>query len=191
MSGKTDPSIALEIMAFAGLDEKDAGRHLAPVLDRLETELAAAAPSIRMNGRVLPGVRRVLAGLHGRAGVIQTVLTGNTARNAAVKLRAFGLEQWLDLRVAAFGSDRHDREELVPLAVERARRVRGLSFRPQEVWVVGDTPRDLACARAAGANCLLVATGRSSRAQLQEAGGDHVMGDLTDTERVCALLFGP
>lgn len=189
MSGKTDPSIALEILAFAGLGEEEARRHLEGVLSRLEAELADAAASFVEKGRVLPGVENVLARLHGHASATQSVLTGNTAANASVKLSAFGLARWLDLDIGAFGSDRHDRDELVPVALERARRLRRRSFAPEEVWVVGDTPRDLACARAAGARCLLVGTGRIPTRELRQAGADHVVDDLDDAERVCDLLL--
>ncbi len=189
MSGKTDPSIALEIMAFAGLDEHEARDCLPVVLERLEATLAAAAPSLRTRGRVLPGVEQILACGHATPSVVQSVLTGNIEANAGVKVRAFGLDRWLDLGVGAFGSDRSDREELVPLAVERARRLRGLACGPEDVWVVGDTPRDLACARAAGASCLLVGTGRFSVDELRRSGADHVMEDLSDVDAVWALLL--
>ena len=189
MSGKTDPSIALDIMEATGLDPEEARRRLPSVLDRLETELAASAESFREKGTVLPGVESVLARLDGQASVYQSVLTGNTASNAAVKLRTFGLDRWLDLEIGAFGSDRHDRDDLVPVATERAERLRGRSFAPDEVWVVGDTPRDLACARAAGVRCLLVATGNVPMDEIADIGADRVLADLANTDEVCALLL--
>ncbi len=189
MSGRTDPSIALEILAFAGLGDDEARRRLDGVLLHLEAELAEAAAAFREKGRVLPGVEKVLARLHDDASVTQSVLTGNTAANASVKLSTFGLARWLDLDIGAFGSDRHDRDELVPVALGRARRLRRRSFAPEEVWVVGDTPRDLACARAAGARCLLVATGRTPAGELRRAGADHALDYLSDAERVCDLLL--
>ncbi len=140
MSGKTDPSIALEILAFAGLDENEAEKHLPSVLERLEAELEAAVATFGVKGRILPGVETVLAHLHAEAEVVQSVLTGNTRANAGVKLRAFGLDRWLDLDVGAFGSDRASRDDLVPVAMDRARRLRGLSCSPEDVWVVRDTP---------------------------------------------------
>ena len=191
MSGKTDPSIALDIMEATGLDPEEARRRLPSVLDRLETELAASAESFREKGTVLPGVESVLARLDGQASVYQSVLTGNTASNAAVKLRTFGLDRWLDLEIGAFGSDRHDRDDLVPVATERAERLRGRSFAPDEVWVVGDTPRDLACARAADVQCLLVATGNVPMDEIADIGADRVLADLADTDEVCALLLSP
>ncbi|MDP9388392.1 MAG: haloacid dehalogenase-like hydrolase [Actinomycetota bacterium] len=188
MSGKTDPLIALEILAFAGLADEEARRHLPLVLERLEAELAGAVDLVREQGRVLPGVEDVLTELAADPAVVQSVLTGNTAANAAVKLKAFGLERWLDVEVGAFGSDRHNRDELVPVALERVRRRHGRDLRPEQVWVVGDTPRDLACARAGGARCLLVATGRFPLEELEGLGADLVRPDLADTAEVCRLL---
>ncbi|MGH9154281.1 MAG: HAD family hydrolase [Acidimicrobiales bacterium] len=189
MSGKTDPGIALEILAFAGLEVDEAHQRVPEVLERLEWELAAAADLVGSEGRVHPGVRTLLSRLHAERSVLQSVLTGNTRANATVKVAAFDLDRWLDLEVGAYGSDHHDREMLVPLAMERAERYRGRRFEPAQVWVVGDTPRDLACARAAGARCILVATGRSGFHQLLEAGADHTLADLTDADAVTDLLL--
>ena len=188
MSGKTDPLIALEILAFAGVAEEEARRLLPDVLARLEAELAEAEHLVRQQGRVLPGVAAVLAELHDDPAVVQSVLTGNTAANAAVKLRAFDLDRWIDVEVGAFGSDRHERDELVPVALERVERLRGRTMGPDDVWVVGDTPRDLACARAGGARCLLVATGQFAVDELEELGPDAVLADLTNAGAVVDLL---
>jgi phosphoglycolate phosphatase-like HAD superfamily hydrolase len=188
MSGKTDPLIALEILAFAGLGDDKARQLLPRVLERLEGELAGARELVREQGHVLPGVEQVLADLDGDPAVVQSVLTGNTAANAAVKLEAFSLDRWLDVEVGAFGSDCHDREQLVPVAIDRVRRLRGRTLDPGQVWVVGDTPRDLACAKAGGARCLLVATGRFALDELQGLGADEVLPDLAATAEVGRLL---
>ena len=188
MSGKTDPLIALEILAFAGMAEDEARRRLPDVLGRLEAELADAADLVREQGHVLPGVEEILADLHGDPAVVQSVLTGNTAANAVLKLQAFGLDRWIDVEVGAYGSDRHDREELVAVSLERVERLRGRTVDAGDVWVVGDTPRDLACARAAGARCLLVATGQFGVDQLEDLGADEVLADLTDAVAVARLL---
>lgn len=188
MSGKTDPLIALEILAFAGVAEDEARQLLPDVLGRLEAELAGARDLVREQGHVLPGVGAVLSELHGDPAVVQSVLTGNTAANAALKVQAFGLDRWLDLEVGAFGSDNHDREELVPVALERVAARHGRRLRADEVWVVGDTPRDLACARAVGARCLLVATGQFGLGELRALSPDAVVADLSDTAAVVQLL---
>lgn len=190
MSGKTDPQIALEILASLAITGTEADERLPGVLQALEERLEGAIQRMRADGRVMPGVEQVLAGLSADPSVLQTVLTGNMAGNARVKLKAFGLDRWLDLDVAATGTDDADRTRLVPVALDKVRRKYAADLAPEDVWVVGETPLDLACARAAGAHCLLAATGRFQFDQLQPLEADAVMRDLSDTEAVLGLLAG-
>ncbi|MGH9150128.1 MAG: HAD family hydrolase [Acidimicrobiales bacterium] len=189
MSGMTDPQIAREILAFAAVTTEEAEGHLPVVLAHLEEALAAAAGRIRAEGRALPGAAALLERLHGEPGVVQSVLTGNLAANAVVKLAAFGLDRWLDLDVGASGSDHHDRRELVALALAKVADRYGVGLAPAETWVVGDTPRDLECARAGAARCLLVATGPFTVDELRRLGPDAVVETLEDTEALAALLL--
>jgi len=188
MSGGTDPQIALEILAFLEITEDEAQSLVPTVIGHLEAELAAAEERMRREGFVMPGIAELLPRLAADPDVHQSVLTGNTAANAAVKLRAFGLDRWLDIEVGAYGSDDADRNRLVPVALERMRRLRGLELEADDVWVVGDTPRDLACARAGGARCALVATGRIPLDELVAAEPDAVFADLSDVDAVLDLL---
>jgi len=189
MSGKTDPQIAREVLRLAEVADPEVDVHLPAVLDRVESALAEAVERIRSEGWVCAGVPDVLSSLAGRAdAVIQTVLTGNVAANAAVKLGAFGLERFLDLSIGAYGSDHEDRQRLVGLALAKVRRARGLTVAPADVWVVGDTPLDLAAAQAGGARCLLVATGRYDVDELSGLGADAVLPDLRQTGDVVELL---
>nr|MBA2624398.1 haloacid dehalogenase-like hydrolase [Acidimicrobiia bacterium] len=188
MGGKTDPQIVLEVLAFALADAGGGDEHVPAVLEALEKGLQAAAEELRRDGCQLPGVAEVLPRLDA-AGTRQTLLTGNSAANAAVKVAAFGLSSWLDLEIGAYGSDDPNRNALVPVALERARRLRALDIDPAEVWVVGDTPRDLACARAGGTRCLLVATGHCGLDELRAAGADEVLEDLADVDAVVDLLL--
>jgi phosphoglycolate phosphatase-like HAD superfamily hydrolase len=187
MGGKTDPQIALEIMGTLALGDGEAAEHLPLVLDALHRRTAAAEAEFRITGGTHPGVEEVLARLSATPGVLQTVLTGNVEPNMRVKLGVFGLDRWLDLDVAATGSDSPDRRELVPIAIRRVADRRGISFDPDEVWVVGDTPRDLECAQVVGAHCALVATGRNS-GDLDGLGADVVWHDLSNVDAVVAML---
>ena len=188
MSGKTDPLIALEILERAGVEPERAMGHLPSVLAALERRLEAEGDRMRREGRTHPGIVELLERLGGQPGVVQSVLTGNLRANAEAKVRAFGLERFLDLAVGAYGSDHHDRERLVPIALERLRDHHEIPLPADAVWVVGDTPRDLACARAGGAHCVLVATGRIPLDRLRGIGADAVLRDLSRTEEVVAIL---
>lgn len=188
MSGKTDPQIALELLALNQVDGSEARDHLPAILGQLGLEMAEAEARIRAEGRVHPGVVEVLSRLHARPDVVQSLLTGNIAPNGRVKVSAFGLDRWLDLDVGAYGSDDHDRRRLVPVALAKVRDRYGTEVAPDDVWVVGDTPRDLECAQVAGAHCLLVATGGYSRQHLEGLGADVVLDDLADVDAVVRLL---
>ena len=188
MSGKTDPQIAREFLAM--LSFADSSPLVPQVLKQLAIELERAEDRMRKHGRVLPGVVSLLKCLAGDSRITQTVVTGNIAPNALLKLKTFGLETWLDLEIGAFGSDQEQRRELVPIALERASRIRGLQFERADIWVVGDTPADLECARSAGVRCLLVATGRTPLLQLERLGADAAIPDLEDTEACVSLIMG-
>jgi phosphoglycolate phosphatase-like HAD superfamily hydrolase len=193
MSGRTDPAILLDLLEHGGplADEDERDDLLDAALRHLENELAEAAGDIRLEGRVLPGVADILARVAEVDGVIQTVVTGNIRANAAVKVGVFGLDRWLDLEIGAYGSDHADRNELVPLARARAAAKHGPAWATADAWVIGDTLKDLACARAAGGRCLLVATGQYGVDELSGHGAEAVLPDLSDVDRVVALLLAP
>lgn len=186
MSGKTDPQIVLEYLSE--FDLPDAHTALPAILEDLATELAARAHVISAHGTVLPGVAELLQRLDAHEDVVQTVLTGNIAPNAMVKVGAFGLDRWLNLEMGAYGSDHADRNELVPIAMAKVEQARGLRYKPDDVWVVGDAPNDLACARAAGVRCLLVATGRPTFDELEALHPDAIRHDLSDVDDIYGLL---
>lgn len=185
MSGKTDRQIVEEYLALEG--DPDPAL-IPPILHHLEQELAQRIDQMAAEGRACAGAEAALHALSAIDGVEQTVLTGNIGPNAWAKLSAFGLDGYLDLEVGAYGGEHSDRRELLPLAWGRQREARGNDYGPYETWIVGDTANDLACARASGAHCLLVATGRAGRAELDALGADEVLEDLTDTGRVVEIL---
>jgi phosphoglycolate phosphatase-like HAD superfamily hydrolase len=120
---------------------------------------------------------------------VQSVLTGNVEANARLKVGAFGLDRFLDLEVGAFGSDHADRNQLVPVALRKLVALRGIRVPADRVWVVGDTGRDLDCARVAGARCVLVATGMVPFEELEPLGADATYRDLSETDAVERLLL--
>ena len=186
--GKTDPQIGREILAALSIDH-DAEVHLPQLMEAIELGLVEGQQEMRERGFVLPGVEAVLARLHDRPDVVQSVLTGNTRANAVLKLETFELDRWIDTDVGAYGSDDADRNRLVPLALARVTERYGATSKDR-TWVVGDTPFDAACARAGGVRCLLVATGHASREVLEAAGADVVVDDLSDTDAIVSLLVG-
>jgi len=189
MAGRTDTSIALEVLTAAGLD---APREL----PRFHAVMGARAPDlagmVRDEGTVLPGVRQALAAVAGHAGdgpVVQSLLTGNIPALAKVKLHPLGLTEHLDLEAGAYGDVSSVRGDLVPVARRNAATRYRADFSGHATVLVGDTPHDIQAAAATSARAVGVATGRFSMSELADAGADVVLPDLSCTERVVAALL--
>ena len=190
MGGKTDPQIVGEMLLGAGVAPADLDSLVSVALAEATRALAGWRGRMGREGQVHPGIRRLLDELAGRDGVRQTLLTGNVAVNAAVKVGAFGLGGYFDLPAGAYGDDSAERELLVPIALDRVRELRGETYEPEQVWVIGDTARDLACARAAGVRCLLAGTGRDGFDAVRGLDADAVLENLADTGAVLGILLG-
>jgi phosphoglycolate phosphatase len=181
-AGRTDHQIAVAMLE--GLEDADG--HLPRVLEQLVPALETRLDRMRAEGRAYPGVPEVLEALDGRENVRQSLLTGNLEANAAIKLRAFGLEGHVDFELGAYGSDPHERRsDLVAVARERAESKLGRPVRPV---LVGDTPRDVQAAREAGVRVVAVATGFSDERALRDAQPDALLSDLSDTARAVAAI---
>jgi phosphoglycolate phosphatase len=190
MHGKTDPQILTELFLAADVAEDAVAELLPTAVAEAERLLALAGADLRRRGEAIRGVEEVLARMATLREVRQTLVTGNLLANAAIKLAAFDLNAYFDVEVGAYGTDHLDRNELVPIALERVERLRGERYLPEQVWVIGDTPGDLACARAAGVRCLLVGTGQIAMSQLQSLDADEVLADLTNTDEVVQIFTG-
>ena len=135
---------------------------------------------------IMPGVRELLQVLETRDDVFLGLVTGNFVDAARIKLEHFDL--WRYFRCGAFGDDSADRNELVPVAVDRARACGLDEVDYDDVLVVGDTPHDIACANAVGAVPIGVATGNYTLEQLRETGAPVVLPDLSDVDGFVRLL---
>jgi phosphoglycolate phosphatase-like HAD superfamily hydrolase len=173
-SGKTDPRIVLDLMTGAGLAREQVLARLARMRDAYVAALAAALEPARV--RLLPAVVERLDELAARADVVLGLLTGNWERGAQVKLDSHGLAGYF--RFGAYGDDSIERDELPPVAWRRAAEAVGRRFTAAETLIVGDSPLDVACARAHGIRCLAVATGWTPAERLRAAGADRVVTDL-------------
>ncbi|HWN42288.1 MAG TPA: HAD family hydrolase, partial [Thermoanaerobaculia bacterium] len=174
--GRTDPRIALDLLTEAGLSEQE----ILPRLPEVRTKYAARLERDldRQGMRLLPGVSETLEALARRKDVVLGLVTGNWEPGARTKLSRFDLNRFFDF--GAFGCDGVERSDLPPVALERAERITGRRFRPEEALIVGDTIHDVACAKAHGIPVLAVATGRTTAETLREGGADRVVADLTE-----------
>src|SRR5206468_418471 len=102
-------------------------------------QYADHADLLRSSGRALDGAPAALAALAGRPAFVQTVLTGNFRAVALTKLRAFGLDGYLDLDAGAYGEDANERVELVSIAQTRASDRYRAPFTATNTVIIGDT----------------------------------------------------
>lgn len=137
---------------------------------------------------VLPGVKPLLEALSRDTTVALGLLTGNYAHSAWVKLAEFGIDGYFAF--GAYGDDHEDRNQLLPFALDRYREIHRGNGAIDTVWVIGDTPKDVACARPYGAKSLAVATGEYTLAELAQSKPDALVPDLRNVQRVMKILKG-
>jgi phosphoglycolate phosphatase len=184
-SGKTDPAILQEALTHHRRQAE--GGALERFHERYIFHLRRTLQEPARPRRLMPGLPSLLDTLASRADVVLGLLTGNFAVAAQLKLESFGI--WHYFRCGAYGSDSSDRNALVPIAQERARALVGYDILPTQIIVIGDTPRDIACALAHGACAVAVATGDYSVAELQRHRPDYCFTDLGDIPAVLQALM--
>jgi phosphoglycolate phosphatase-like HAD superfamily hydrolase len=140
----------------------------------------------RPKRRIMPGFPQLLEELRKMPGMHIGLLTGNWVRGAEIKLSHFGL--WKYFEFGAFGDDEVDRNKLVPHALRRAEEKFGIRPNRDRVYVIGDTPRDIHCARPHGAVAIAVATGEYSVEQLRAEKPDFLFENLSEVEKVAAIF---
>lgn len=185
-AGMTDPQCVMEIMRMAGLPDEVILRGRDECLTRYVEHLAAEMRE-HDGAKLFPGVRDLLERLNERPDALVGLLTGNTRGGASLKLRRWSLEPYF--RFGAFGDDHEDRPTLAKIALQRAQELLGRPMGGDAATVVGDTPRDVACARAIGARAVVVATGQVPREELLAAGPDALLDSFADREAALGAIL--
>ena len=174
-AGRTDVWIMRQIFARLGLPDSDA--NLSRLLAAYLSELPAALK--HPSTRILPGVTMALESLSARGDCAQAILTGNVERGARIKLNHHGLSHFFAF--GAYADDSELRNDLGPIALRRARDHHGVEFAPESIYIIGDTPHDIACGKIIGARTIAVATGLYSMDELRAETPTAVLADLSDT----------
>lgn len=183
-AGSTDGAIVRQM--FSAHDIPSTPENITDLLDGYVYHLARELP--RRDGCVLPGIVALLEELHARKDCVLGLLTGNVEKGAELKLTHYGV--WHYFEFGAFADDHVDRNKLGPVAHSRAVEKHGVHFAAADVFVLGDTPRDIDCARAAGFVAVAIATGGSGVEQLAAHRPDFLFENLADTRDVMRKLLG-
>jgi phosphoglycolate phosphatase len=180
-AGRTDRAIGRDLFDYYSIAATEANwsRYLSSYFELLPDSLRLR------NGKVLPGVTALIERLSASDGVFLGLLTGNFAEGARLKLEHFGLHH--HFRAGGFGDDHLHRDDVARQAFATVREHLP-DVRPDQIWVVGDTPADVQCGRAIGANVLAVATGIYRAEELAPCEPDVLLNDLSAPEEWLARL---
>ncbi|MDF1656632.1 MAG: HAD hydrolase-like protein [Verrucomicrobiales bacterium] len=187
LGGATDSSVVAFLFEAYGLENhfENQTRFFDFYLIALKEQLQVFEKEGK--GRVLDGVVPLLQQLATCSHRwTLALLTGNTAHGARAKLSHYGVDH--HFAFGAYGDDHADRNELGPIALRRAEKDHGLIFDSADVVVIGDTPKDVACARAFGARVIAVATGASSHQELAGVDPDILLKNFEDTDETLAAI---
>lgn len=183
-AGRTDKWIARQILAHHELETNTEN-----IRRFLDAYLAAVAEGMENpHAKTLPGVEEILKWAAAHRDMAQGLLTGNLERGARIKLEHFDL--WKYFAFGAFADDSEMRNELGPHAIRRAAAHHRIPFAPERVYVIGDTPHDIACGRAIGAKTVAVATGKFSVDALRPFGADVLLPNLADLPAFKSVVVG-
>jgi phosphoglycolate phosphatase len=173
------PELDLESHA-ARVGDDEIAAMLDAYLLRLREGLAAADGEFE----VLAGVVETLDRLEGTA--VHALGTGNLEEGARLKLLRGGL--WHRFAFGGFGSDAEERPEILRAAWRKAERHLGRRVDAEELVVIGDTPKDVAAARAVGFACVAVASGRYDVDELAGSGADEVLSSLAAPDAAARIV---
>ncbi len=181
MAGKTDTQIIKEGLMKHGMSADGNVESIVRVyLNHLREEINNDRKHVK------PGIYELLENLRQRRESGLGLLTGNLEQGARIKLEPFGLNKYFSS--GAFGSDDEDRNNLLPIAVNRFEELFRIKIEIDSCIIVGDTPRDVECAHIYGAMCIGVATGPYSVEDLISAGADYVFKDLSGNDSLFQFL---
>ena len=177
-SGRTDRAIGRDVLTVHGIEPT-----LANQLRLQEAYLSHLPDSlVKHGGIVCPGILQLLQALHPNDEVVLGLLTGNVRSGARKKLGHFGL--WDFFVCGGFGDDHYERDDVARMAIAEMKAHLGRSVDVNDVWVIGDTPLDVQCARAIGAKVVAVATGWHPIEELERHKPDFLFADLSSPDEL-------
>ncbi len=185
MSGRTDSYIARH--AIQDIKGNCSDEEVTSLLEDYSQRLPASLAE--KQGHLLPHVKEALQLLADSSAFTSALLTGNCVVAAHAKLGHFGIENYFNYDLSAFGDTNDDREHVAACAKKKI-----LSFNPtvqnSDIIVIGDTPHDITCARAIDAPCLVLLSGSVySEKELAALNPWKMVRELPENGRELIALF--
>lgn len=180
MMGKTDPEILREAVSSNNLNwnERNIKKFRKTYFKTLRREIKKNSPEKGL----CSGIVNLLKILDGRNHIIISLLTGNFKKSALIKLNHFKIAHFF--QHGAFSDDSEKREDLVSIAKKRIEKDKNIKLSPGDIYVIGDTPLDISCAKKNGVQSIGVATGVHTFKDLKALNPDHLFSDFSDTESI-------
>lgn len=174
--GRTDRRIGEMLLEHYQIERSAEHLH-----EFMETYLGLLEEQLpKCSGKLHLGILDILEISRQREDYINALLTGNLERGARLKCTHYDV--WHYFEFGAFADDSAHRNELGPVALKRATEKTGFIIPPERVFVIGDTPHDISCARVIGAKAIAVATGGYTLEELREHQPDALFADFSEPE---------
>ncbi len=180
--GKTDKQIVVEVLKKKGLEESDVRGKMEEITKEMISFFEERAGKERIT--LLEGVKELLDELKSK-NILMGLVTGNLERIARAKLKKGDINDYFKL--GGFGSDGERRADLIRIAIKKAEDSFDFKFN-NNVFLVGDTQRDIEAGKEAGIKTIGVETGAYSEEQLKETGADFVFKNLKNKNKILELI---
>ena len=184
LAGRTDTSIIEDALKETNIpfDTEKFEYYKSVYYDLIAKEIRGPSN----NKRLMPGIKELIPLLAERRGVYLGLLTGNWEKSGRIKIGHFGLNEYFPF--GAFANDSGVRNELLPYAIKRFIEKYNVVPEPDEIFVIGDTPADIKCAKPHGAKAVAVGASIYTVEQLKEHDPDFLFPDLSDIDHVMQIL---
>ncbi|MCX7821172.1 MAG: HAD hydrolase-like protein [Brevinematales bacterium] len=183
-SGRTDKDILYSFLERLGYKKQEIDNFIPLLYETYLFEFKELSEKNKEMFLVFPKVYEILSELKGEC---IGLLTGNLLESAFIKLKAVGLSDFFPYGVGGFGNESRNRSKLFPIAIERMKNFYKVN-NFNKIWIIGDSHRDIICAKENNALSLIVATGKEKKEKLITYKPDYIFNDFSDTKAILNIL---
>jgi phosphoglycolate phosphatase-like HAD superfamily hydrolase len=180
-SGRTDYDIFTSFLVNHDFDEDLYKEYKTRYLEYMQNVLLTKTERVKRHNNIDEALEFFFNG-----DFICGLLTGNYPQTAQIKLKAANIDR--EFTFGAFGEFEKDRNKLPHIALDEIDKQYDFTPDPARFLILGDTPRDVKCAKNAGMKCVAVTTGKYNREELAEHNPDLIIDSLADPQEWFAKI---